>query len=126
MPTIGDIGQNLDLDIRQGATFGPHLVTIRNPDTSPVNITGWMFRGQIRKTAADATIAASFVSEIVSALNGQFRFWISDEATAAIAAGDNIMSAQSQYVYDFEAQDAAGNVVPLFYGAARVFREVTR
>ncbi|NBQ13106.1 MAG: hypothetical protein EBU31_00485 [Proteobacteria bacterium] len=126
MPTIGDIGQNLDLDIRQGATFGPHTVTLRNPGGLPVNITDWMFRGQVRKTAADATIAASFTFSIVSAMDGQFTFSIPATATAAITAGDNKLSAASQYVYDIEAQDAAGNVRPIVYGAAFVFREVTR
>lgn len=126
MPTIGIKGEELDLLIRQGATFGPFTVRLRNPDGTPVNLNDCTIRGQVRKTFDAVAVAASFDTEITNPEMGEFRFSISPFATQQIMAGESESAASSLYVYDLELVDAEGGVTPLTYGNARVFREVTR
>lgn len=128
MPTIGTKGSELDLLIRQGATFGPNLCTLKNPDTSPINLTGCTFRGQIRKTASDPLSTGCAITFVITnAAAGEFTWEVTDENTTALAA-DAISEAgpASQYVYDIEMEDASGRVIPLLYGKVSVFREVTK
>lgn len=126
MNALGFIGRKLDLTIRQGATFGPYRCTITNPDDTPVDLAGSDFRGQIRKRALDTAVAATIAVSITDAANGKFEWGLSDEATAAIAAGETFKATASNYVWDLEMQDSLGNVLPLLYGDVQVFREVTR
>jgi hypothetical protein len=127
-PKIGFLGFELDLEIKQGSTFGPINVTANNPDGSVVNLTGCLIRGQIRRKALNADpFVASFDTSIVDAANGLFTFGLSYTVTAAIAAGEFIKSPESLYQYDIEMVDSTGlRVIPLLYGKAFVFREVTR
>ncbi|MFM2053614.1 MAG: hypothetical protein RL456_1651 [Pseudomonadota bacterium] len=124
--TIGSIGQRLDLLIRQGATLGPFPCTMTNPDATPVNLTGATIRGQIRKKPADAAVIASFDVTVTDATAGKYTFGLTATATAAITAGADVTKPESLYVWDMELEDAAGRVTPLFWGDARVHREVTR
>jgi hypothetical protein len=128
MPQIGSKGANLDILVRQGSTFGPNRCTLTNPDTSPVNLTGCTFRGQIRKTASDPlSSGASATFTIINAAAGIFDWEFTDEATTTLTA-DNISETApaSVYVYDVEMEDASGRVIPLLYGNVNVFREVTK
>lgn len=128
MPVIGSKGAELDILIRQGATFGPNRCTLTNPDTSPINLTGCTFRGQIRKTASDALstgCAATFT--IVNAASGIFDWEFTAANTTALTADATSETAPaSLYVYDIEMEDASGRVIPLVYGKVNVFREVTK
>jgi hypothetical protein len=63
---------------------------------------------------------------ITDAAAGKFQFGMTDEATAAIPAGETLKDAASVYVWDMELEDASGRVLPLYYGDCKVFREVTR
>lgn len=123
---IGSKGEELNLLIRQGGTFGPFRVTLRNPDGTPVNLTDTTFRGQIRKTPDALNVEASFMFTVTAALQGKFEFEVDAVATAAIMAGVTEDSPESVYVYDIEYLNDAGRVLPLFYGNVKVFREVTR
>ncbi len=124
--TIGYKGEELDLLIRQGATFGPFRVTMRNPDTTPVMLDDINFRGQIRKSPNDTTPVASFVFTKPNPGAGIFEFELLASVSAAIPAGATEDDPESQYIYDIEYFDEANRVVPLFYGKAKVFREVTK
>lgn len=126
MSSIGDYGQKLDLNIRQGGTFGPFAVTITNPDNTPVNLTGYTFRGQIRKKPKDTAIVAEFSCVITNPTAGIFTFTIPATITSTIPAGDTINSSDSKYIYDLEMVDNTSKVIPLIYGNAIVLREVTR
>lgn len=125
-PVLGTFGTKVDLLIRQGATFGPTTATLRNPDTSAVNLTGATIRGQIRRQALDADVVKAFTCTITNAAGGVFTFGLSDADTAAIPAGEGLLERQSRYVYDIEMLDSAGRVLPLMYGDVTVLREVTR
>lgn len=123
--SIGSFGSKLNLNIRQGATFSS-TVTLANPDTTPVDLTGATVRGQIRQKALDVTVVATFDVTVTDAVNGEFEFGLTDEVTAAIAAGEQPTEETSLYVWDIEMEDSAGRVIPLFYGIVTVLREVTR
>jgi hypothetical protein len=126
VPTIGFLGEEYNLLIRQGATFGPVTVTMTNPDTTPVNLTGCTIRGKIRRKALDAAVVATFTVSITDAVNGGYQFSLTDEVTSAMTAGEYTSSSESKYVWDLEMEDTLGKVLPLYYGKVTVLREVTR
>lgn len=127
MAQVGFLGERLDLLVRQGATLGPFVVELSNPDLSPVNLTGCTIRGQVRKNATDiGTPVAQFNVVMVDVLNGKFSFEIPNTVTETIPAGEFQKDAASQYKWDMELEDSQGRVLPLYYGNFENFREVTR
>lgn len=125
-PRIGTFGTRTDLDIRQGATFGPLTLTFKNPDGSAVNLTGCSLTGQIRKQALSSTVVQAFTAAITDAAAGVATLTIDAVATAAIPAAETPISPDSRYVYDVELIDTQGRVIPVLYGDVVVLREVTR
>lgn len=124
-PVLGSIGEELDLLIRQGATFGPHTLSMKNPNNTPVDLTGVTFRGKIRKDSK-STISYPITFEVIDAAGGVVRMSMTDEETAVIPAGPLLTHADSKYVWDAEMEDSLGSVIPLYYGKVSVFREITR
>lgn len=120
-------GQELNLTIRQGATFGPIVCTLKDAGNTPINITGYTVRAQIRKTPTSrkATGCAA-VTAIVNGAAGQFSFEFTDAATAALIAGDSEASPESLYYWDLELEQPDTRVIPVLYGEVKVFREVTK
>jgi hypothetical protein len=127
-PVIGTKGAELDLLIRQGATFGPNTCTLTNPNATPVNLTGATLRAQIRKTATSTLVpGATGTFVITNAANGVFTWEFTAAVTQLLTAdNDSEAAAASTYVWDMELQDASGRVIPLCYGKVNVFREVTK
>lgn len=123
---IGTIGERLDLLIRQGATLGPFVCSMSNPDGTPVDLTGVLITGQIRKTPASPQVAAQLEVRVTNPVAGQYEFGLSAITSAALTAGADISRPESAYVWDLELHDTLGRVIPLYYGEARVHREVTR
>jgi hypothetical protein len=128
MPRIGTKGAELDLLIRQGATFGPINATLRNPDNSPMNLTGSLIRSQVRKTPTSPLVEGCVASfDITDPTNGQFNWWFESDVTALLVADNESENAPaSTYVWDMELEDSNGRVIPLLYGKVNVFREVTK
>ena len=126
MPTLGYIGEKLDLLIRQGATLGPFNVTLTNPNGTPYDLTGVTIRGQIRKTPSDPVVTADLDVSVIDSLLGKFEFGISSVLTAQIPTGESLKDTPSGQVWDMELVDTLGRVTPLYYGDVKVFREVTR
>jgi hypothetical protein len=125
IPTIGNIGDRLDLRIKQGADFGPVVVTLTNPDNSPMDLTGGSVQGMVKKKPSDATPAATLRTAIVDAAAGKCQFWLTHADTLGIKAGAEMTDPQSAYTWDFFFIDSQGRRLPLLYGDALVFREVT-
>ena len=124
MSQVGNIGQRLDLLIKQGADFGKTvLMTDANGVAYP--LTGITMAGQIRQKALDTTKIADFT--LVVDPTGSFTFSLTAAQTALIVCGESMSDAASQYVYDIQmTTTATGKVRALLYGAVKVFREVTR
>jgi hypothetical protein len=126
MAQVGFRGERLDLLARQGATLGPFIVTLTNPDLNPVNLTGCTIQGQVRQNALDATKVADFVVTIIDAVAGKFSFEIPHTVTALILAGEFQKDPKSIYQWDMELLDTSNRITPLYYGEYENFREVTR
>lgn len=126
MPQIGSKGAKLDILIRQGATFGPQLCRLTNPDNTPVNLTGSTIRCQLRKTADDPTsLGITGTIVITNALNGEFTWEFTDEQTATLIADPvSETGPDSLYVYDMEMLDTTGRIIPLLEGNVNVYRDV--
>lgn len=128
MPVIGTKGANLDILIRQGATFGPVTARLKDNSGNVVDITGYTFRSQIRKTPTSTLVeGATAVFNVVDYTGGVFTFEFTADVTALLTAdAESETAPASIYVWDMEMQDTAGRVIPLVYGKVNVFREVTK
>lgn len=114
----------LDLVIEQGVTFGM-TVTVKDSSGTPVNITGYTFRGKIKESAQDVSAVEEFTCTITDAVNGIFTVGLTAAETAAIAATGATYDTYSSYVYDIEMVDTSTFVTRLLNGALRVSPEVT-
>lgn len=125
---IGTKGAELDLLIRQGATLGPFNTYVKKQDGSALNLTGATFTAQIRRTPESAPIPGATVSfTITDALNGVLSWSVPASSTAALRASEVDENApESVYVWDMEVLLSDSRVLPLLYGTAKVFREVSK
>jgi hypothetical protein len=124
---VSTLGERLDLELHQGASLLPVRHTLLKEDQTPVDLTGYQVRGQIRRTALDAEVVAEFQCELAAdPTQGFYQFSLTDEQTAAIPCGPKISDAASLYEWDIELEDPAGNVRCTFSGFVRVKAGVTR
>jgi hypothetical protein len=88
-----------------------------------IDLTGYTFKGQIRKTADDdAELYATLTVTVLSAVNGTFEASLTAEQTAAIPTKPQ-SSAQrtlSEYAYDIKAVYPSGLEKRLIEGVAQV------
>lgn len=126
MAQVGFRGKRLDIIARQGADVGPFVVTLFNPDLSPVNLTGCTIQGQVRKNALDSVKTADFTITILDASIGKFSFSILSSVSKDIPAGEFQRSPESLYYWDMELLDSTNKTTPLYYGEYLNFREVSR
>lgn len=117
----------LDLLIEQGSTF-TRTVTVTGPvpNLTPVDLTGYTARGQIRETAQSATIVVSFTCVVSDPTNGVITVSLTDEQTSAIPATGAKYSNYQTYYYDIEIESAGGIVTRLLNGKVSVSPEVTK
>ncbi len=127
MAILGHIGAQLDLLIRQGASYGPYEFQLKNPDGTPIDLTGVVLRGHLRKTAQTSDLVTPFDVEIIGPpTEGRFLLSLTWQVTAELPCGAKLTDKESQYQWDFEMMDSIGRVLPLYFGDVKVFREVTR
>ena len=126
MPTIGSKGAELDIVVRQGATFGPMTCTLTNSDTTPIDLTGSTISAQIRKFPSDNTsLGITGVIVLTNPSGGIFTWTFDATDTATLIADEESEEAPgSIYQYDLEMTDSGGKIIPLLYGKAKVFRDV--
>jgi hypothetical protein len=120
-----------DIILEQGATFDLPL-RYRAPSGTPVNLTGYTARMQVRETAA-SPVLVEFNSQLTAngfilmsgssadredGANGNLRVFM----TAANSAALPRFSGR----YDLELHDSSGYVVRLIEGQFRVEPEITR
>ena len=120
-------GKELNLTIRQGATFGPIVCTLKDSAGTPVNITGYTVAAQVRKTPFTRK-ASGFAATcvIVNGAAGQFSFEFEAEDTAKLIVGESENDTDSLYYWDLELIQPDARVIPVIYGTVKVFREVTK
>ena len=122
---LNGLGERMDLHLQQGVKFGPMDCTLRNPDLSPVDLTGATFFGGIRKSAKSAQVLATITVSYTNRVAGQYRWWIEAAATGALPCGELLNSPESQYIWDFFMRDAAGTDIPRYYGLVLVNRRAS-
>lgn len=104
--------------IEQGATYDP-VMTYKDSAGNPINLTGYTFRGHVRKTVASTTVVLDLATYVtLGGAAGTITFNIPDTITAALTPGD--------YVYDMELESGSGVTRRILEGALRVTPEVTR
>ena len=124
MPTLGSIGEKVDLLIKQGATFGQHILELTDPLTNqPLNLLGASLRGTMRKEFG-GPVVATFATPILDAAGGKAGLSLDAITTAALTCGPTIKDPASQYVWDLEMTDTLARVIPIMYGDVKVFRDV--
>lgn len=108
-----------DLVIEQGATFSQRI-TYKVPAGTPVDLTGYTARLQLRKTPS-SPITLSLTTEnggiTLGGAAGTIDLAVTATASAALAA--------DVYVYDLELVNGS-TVTRLLEGSATVSREVTK
>lgn len=118
----------LDLYIEQGAKFYRTL-TLKSANV-PIDITGYSFRGQIRKSQSDSTILASFSFNILNQVSftGQVEMTMSDAVTSSlpVPTATSFVRKTIKYIYDVEVVNSSGVVDRMLQGSAEVSPEVTR
>lgn len=121
------LGDRKDFDIRRGTTFGPfqNQLVVAGSD-QPLDLTGYTFRGQIRRNERAQSVIDEFDFDCPSPKEGWYEFSLSPEQTSALGAGPSLSSPQSIYAYDIEMESPEGDVSALLYGTIRVKAEVTR
>lgn len=126
--SISSIGGELELRIKQGATFGPVNLQLTYEDTGlPVDITGCGIRCEIRRKGLDTgTLAYTVNAVITDAAEGIYQLSLTDAQTKLISAGELISSKDSQYTFDIFLDWPSGDVWELGNGNAFCFRRVTK
>jgi len=118
----------LDILIEQGASFELQM-TLKDENGDPIDLTGHVFKGQVRKTYSETTVLAemSFVLADQGTDPGKVTASLSDTLTSAIpvdeASGPD--RPLSKYIYDIES-GYAGKRYRWLQGSASVSPEVTR
>lgn len=125
MAAIGGRGDKLDLNFRQGATFGPVLVRMTAPSGQPIDLTGAEIRAAVRKTYQAAT-AFDVDCQLVDPVAGHFTFTVSHHVTASMPTGTTPTDPASLYVWDLEIAFPNDTVMPVFFGTVKVAPEAAR
>jgi hypothetical protein len=113
--TLSNVAADLNLSLMQGKYWST-IMTIKDATGKPINVTGYIFRGQIRKTVT-SPVTASFTFTIADALAGSVRAELLSDQTSKLTA--------LKYVYDWEYEDVQGEEHALIKGNVNVIAEVT-
>lgn len=122
------ISNNYNLTVQQGASFSL-LLTIQNAD-GRLDLTGYVFRGQIRTVYPSPVVQANFsfnvLDQTVPLTKGQVVITIPASQTQTIDVS-GIQKGQNyvDMVYDVESQNGA-EVIRWIQGTATILAEVTR
>jgi hypothetical protein len=117
-----------DFTIKQGTTWRLPITIRHAEDQSLFDLTGYLGRGQIRRShhavdvIAELTVTISLTPE-----DGTLEISLTAEETSAIPAGETAADASSKYVYDVEiytVDDA--DVKRILEGFIYINPEVTR
>jgi len=106
-----------ELTVDQGATFETNLDLVADDGTA-INVTNYVFSGQIRKSYYSANATANLTITVVSAANGNVNVSLNAATTANIKAG--------RYLYDVKMTDTANTVTRIVEGIITITPQVTK
>lgn len=111
------VPKKLDLEILKGSDYIKEL-TIAQQDLTPIDLTGWIIRAQVRKKRDKETdVIFEFTINYVDLANGRFNLEIDDITTDAIAVTNGF--------YDVLFTDPAGIDEYYVYGDIKFLPTVT-
>jgi hypothetical protein len=120
----------LNITIEQGSDYVA-ILTLSDPLSTPINLTGSSFRGYISTETQGASVA-EFSFEILNQTTntGQVRWYMENTVTQniptnSVSAADTTFTS-TEYLYDVEMVDAGGVVTRILRGKASVSPEVTK
>jgi hypothetical protein len=123
MASIDVIPLPTPISLYQGADF-PIVILVTSAGAA-VNTTGWIHRGSVRRSVSSLTVVATFTFANRNDLTGTVTARLTAAVTAALEAGPDVDDCRSQYVYEIEAIDASGAVLPpLLWGPLVVQAQV--
>lgn len=108
----------VELYIDQGTTFNNIINLTDDLTNTPIDITGYIVRGQLRRSYYSANASANLTCTISNALNGEITISMTDSQTANIKAG--------RYLFDVETVDTANTVSRVLEGIITVTPQITR
>lgn len=106
-----------ELTVDQGSTF-ESTIDLVTDDGAVINVAGYVFTGQIRKSYYSTNPTANLTLAIVDAANGNVKVSISAANTANIKAG--------RYLYDIKMTDTSNTITRLVEGVITITPQVTR
>lgn len=122
---IGDLGQRIDIVLRQGTDAERITLQLQNPDGTFVSFAGATILAQVRRNPEDASPVESFVVS-QSAGNDTVYLDFPGSKSTGMAAGINANDATGRYVWDCVATFLSGPVRALAYGDLRIIRSRSR
>lgn len=118
----------LDFIIEQGATFKKKL-TLKDSDSNPIDLTGFTFRGKIKKLAGKGVAIASFTFTILDqgTNTGEVYLALTAAETAALPSEPQINAQRTltEYAYDIESVAPSTEVSRIIEGTIKLSPEVT-
>ena len=115
------MAETYELNINQGSNLSLEIA-LKNSDGTPLNLTGYTARMQLRASYTAPDIIVELTTEngriIIIPLTGVVRLLLDASTTAAFIA--------KNYVYDLETVSSTGFVTRVLQGEAIVSPEVTR
>lgn len=109
----------LNLSIHQYGSYG-RVLRLEQPRGTPMDLTGWTGKAQIRASYGADAVLAEFRVECVE--GGRVRLSLSPIQTAALP----VKQGSKTFVYDVLLTSASGQVLPLVRGRATVIPGVTK
>lgn len=106
-----------DLTIDQGADFETTFDLVGD-DGYPIDVTGYVFSGQIRKSYYSTNSTANLVITILNSVTGNTLITLGASNTANIVAG--------RYVYDIKMKDTSNVTSRVVEGIVTITPQVTR
>lgn len=117
----GNIGLQLDLQIKQGADWAIE-VDLTNEDNTAFDLTPYTHVAHLRKKPFASPVISLTVT---SPIAGRLRFSLTHTQTAALSCGPDLESDASWYVWDHElVAISGGEITPGFFGDVSVFRDL--
>lgn len=106
-----------ELTVDQGATFESTL-DLTNDDGSAINVAGYVFSGQIRKSYYSVNPTANLTITVSSAANGNLVISLNSATTTNIKAG--------RYLYDVKMTSPSSTVTRIVEGIITITPQVTK
>lgn len=106
-----------ELTVDQGATYESTL-DLTNDDGSAINVAGYTFSGQIRKSYYSVNPTANLTITVSSAANGNLVISLNSATTTNIKAG--------RYLYDVKMTSPSSTVTRIVEGIITITPQVTK